>query len=162
MAVNEKFVILTGTSITSYLITDQKYGIFFPHGPTVPRGPGPPHYRGFAITLRHTTCGRTPLDEWSARLRYLYLTTHNTEKRQPSMPPAGFESAIPSSERPQTHALDHAVAGFDIGLLPNILSVKILSIYVICYAEVVLCIKSLQHLRDTWPLDRKVNVPLCT
>jgi len=27
------------------------------------------------------------------------------------MPPAGFESAIPASERPQTHALDRAASG---------------------------------------------------
>jgi hypothetical protein len=27
------------------------------------------------------------------------------------MPPAGFEPAIPASERPQTHALDRAVTG---------------------------------------------------
>ena len=27
-------------------------------------GQGPPHYRGFTILLRHTTLGRTPLDEW--------------------------------------------------------------------------------------------------
>jgi len=45
----------------------------------------PPHDRGFMITLRHTTLGRTPLDEWSARRRDLYLTTHNTCKRQASM-----------------------------------------------------------------------------
>jgi hypothetical protein len=32
-----------------------------------PIGPRPPHYRGFMITLRHTTLGRMPLDEWSAR-----------------------------------------------------------------------------------------------
>jgi hypothetical protein len=44
---------------------------------TAPWGPRPPHYRGFTITLRHTTLGRTPLDEWSARHRDLYLTTHN-------------------------------------------------------------------------------------
>jgi hypothetical protein len=31
-------------------------------GATAPRGPGP-HYRGFTITLRHTTFGRTPLGE---------------------------------------------------------------------------------------------------
>jgi hypothetical protein len=43
-------------------------------------GPRPPHYRGFTITLRHTTLGRTPLDELSARRRDLYLTTHNTQK----------------------------------------------------------------------------------
>jgi hypothetical protein len=60
--------------------------IFFSSGATAPSGPGPPHYRGFAITLRHTTFGRTPLDEWSARRRDLYLTTHNSRKRQTSMP----------------------------------------------------------------------------
>jgi hypothetical protein len=28
-----------------------------------PSGPEPPHSRGFTITLRHTTLGRTPVDE---------------------------------------------------------------------------------------------------
>jgi len=28
---------------------------FFFHGATTPSGPGLPHYRGFTITLRHTT-----------------------------------------------------------------------------------------------------------
>ena len=37
-----------------------------------------------------------------------YLTTHNTHKRQTSMPPVGFEPTIPASERPQTYALDRA------------------------------------------------------
>ena len=37
-----------------------------PHGATAPSGPGPPHYRGFTITLRHTTLCSTALDEWSA------------------------------------------------------------------------------------------------
>ena len=41
-------------------------------------------------TQRHTTVGRTPLDEWSARLRDLYLTTLTTDKhpypRQDSNP----------------------------------------------------------------------------
>ena len=40
---------------------------------SVPR----PHYH------RHTTIGRTPPDEWSARRRDLYLTTHNTHNRHP-------------------------------------------------------------------------------
>ena len=34
-------------------------------------------------TQRRTTIGRTPLDEWSARRRDLYLTTHNTHNRHP-------------------------------------------------------------------------------
>jgi hypothetical protein len=36
-------------------------------------------------TQRRTTVGRTPLNEWSARRRDLYLTTHNTHNRQTSM-----------------------------------------------------------------------------
>jgi len=40
-----------------------------PHGATAPTGPGPFRYRGFTITLRHTTHCRSPLDDWSARRR---------------------------------------------------------------------------------------------
>jgi hypothetical protein len=47
-----------------------------------PSGLGRPHYWCFTITLRHTTLGMTPLDEWSARRRDLYLTTHNIQNRQ--------------------------------------------------------------------------------
>jgi hypothetical protein len=81
---------------------------FFPwlHSPS---GPGPPH-RGFMITL-NTTLGRTPLDEGPARDRDLYLTTHNTHKRQTSIPTARYKPAIPGSERPQTHALHSAATG---------------------------------------------------
>ena len=55
--------------------------------------------------------GRTSLDEGSACRRKLYRTAHNIQKkereieRQASMPQAGFEHAIPASERPQTYAL---------------------------------------------------------
>jgi hypothetical protein len=59
-------------------------------------------------SIRHTTVGRTALDEGPARRRDLYLTTHSTHKTHTSMPPAGFEAAIPAIERPQTHALDRA------------------------------------------------------
>jgi hypothetical protein len=71
---------------------------------------------------RHTTFGTTPLDEWSARCKDLYLTTHNTHKRQKLLPPkprgAGFEPAIPTSEKLQTHALDCAATGIVEGT-PN-------------------------------------------
>jgi hypothetical protein len=43
---------------------------------------------------------RTPLDEWSARRRDLYLTTHNTHNRQTPMPSVVFKPAIPTSKRP--------------------------------------------------------------
>jgi hypothetical protein len=38
-------------------------------------------------------------------------TTHNTHKRETSLLSAGFEPAIPTSERPQTHTLDRAATG---------------------------------------------------
>ena len=62
-------------------------------------------------THQCTTVGRTPLDEWSARRRDLYLTTHNTHNRQTSMPSVGFEPTISAGERPQTYALDRAATG---------------------------------------------------
>ena len=51
-------------------------------------------------TQRRTTVGRTPMDEWSARRRDLYLTTHDTHNRQISMPSVGFEPTISAGERP--------------------------------------------------------------
>jgi len=78
------------------------------HDATSSSGPRPSHYQGFMITLRHTTLDRIPLDEWSARRKDFYLTTHN---RHTSMPPAGFEPKIPASERPQTYDLDRAAIG---------------------------------------------------
>jgi hypothetical protein len=73
--------------------------VFF-HGTTTPSGPRPSHYRVFTVTLRHTTLGRTPLDEWSARRRIHHLTTHNTHNRLTSMTSVGFEPTIPATERP--------------------------------------------------------------
>ena len=67
------------------------------NGYTVTRGPRLPQFRGFTITLRHTTLGRTHLGEWSTRRRDLYLTTHNTDKIQTSKLLVGFEPAIQAS-----------------------------------------------------------------
>ena len=62
-------------------------------------------------TQRRITVGRTPLDEWSALRRDLYLTTHNIHNRQISMTLVGFEPMISAGERPQTYSLDRAVTG---------------------------------------------------
>jgi hypothetical protein len=59
-------------------------------------------------TQRRTTVGRTPLDEWSARRRDLYLTTHNTHNRQTYMPPGGI----------RTHILSRREA-VDLRLIPH-------------------------------------------
>ena len=100
---------------------------YFYHGATAPNGPRL-DYRGFMITLRHTTVGRTPLDEWSVRPRDLCLTTHNIHKRQTSMPPAGFEPEIPTSERPHTHAVDRAATGIGNCVL-RLLGVRIMNVF---------------------------------
>ena len=77
---------------------------------------------------RHTTLGRIPLDGRSARRRDLCMTTHNTFKRQTSMPPVGFEPTIPASEQPKTQSLDSAATG--IGRIVISLSVLYRSKYV--------------------------------
>ena len=64
-------------------------------------------------TERHNTVNRTSLDERSARGSYLWLTKHNTHKRQASNTPAGFEPSIPANERPQTLALHRSATGID-------------------------------------------------
>jgi len=48
------------------------------------------------ISRSHSTTqhSRTPLDKSSTRRRDLFLTIHNTHKRQKSMPPVGFENNL--------------------------------------------------------------------
>jgi hypothetical protein len=73
-----------------------------PHGATAPSGPGPPHYRGFATTLRHTTLGRTPLGEWSARCRDLTWqhTTLKRDRRPHRRRHSNPQSGLASGRRP--------------------------------------------------------------
>jgi len=62
-------------------------------------------------TQRRTTVGGTPLDEWSAHRRGLYLTTHNTHNRQTSMP---RRDSNPQSQETsgRTYALDRAATRY--------------------------------------------------
>jgi len=53
-------------------------------------------------TQRRTTFNKTPLYEWSARRRYLYLTKHNTHKRQTFMLLGELEPPFSAGERRQT------------------------------------------------------------
>jgi len=81
-------------------------------GAATQRGSRPPHFFRFLDhTQRRTTVGRTPLDEWSARPRDLYLTAHDTHNRQTSMSRVEFEPTISAGERPQNYALDGAATG---------------------------------------------------
>ena len=62
----------------------------------------------------HThTIDWTALDEGSARRRDLLQITHNTYKRETSVPPAGFEPVVPTSELPQAYELDRAATWID-------------------------------------------------
>jgi hypothetical protein len=65
-------------------------------GATAPNRPGPPPYRGFTLTFRHTTHGRTPLDEWSARRRDLYLDNTQHSQETDIHTPVGTRTHNPS------------------------------------------------------------------
>jgi len=98
-------------SSPSQLIRISVVILFFFCGATALPKPRLPHCWCFEITHRHTTLGRIPLNEGSARRRDLYQTTHNIHKTQTPMLPVWFEPAIPANERPQTYALDHTASG---------------------------------------------------
>jgi len=69
-------------------------------------------FRFLEHTQRRITVGRNPLDEWSARCRDLYLTTHTQHSQQTNIhAPVGLEPTISAGERPQTYALDRAATG---------------------------------------------------
>ena len=75
----------------------------------------------FVVTrIGHTALGTTPLDEWSARRRDLYLTTHNTFKIKTFMFPAGFEPTVPTRELPQTHTLGREATGIGLSLFTSL------------------------------------------
>ena len=52
-----------------------------PQGARAPSGPGPPHYRRFTITHRHTTLGTRVHECTSDQPDDLYQTTNNNHKR---------------------------------------------------------------------------------
>jgi hypothetical protein len=75
--------------------------------------------------FRYYTQTHHTLNEWSARCRNLYLTTHNTHKTRTSVPPAVFEPAVPAVDRPQaSHTL---AAARPLGFLCRSYGFKFLS-----------------------------------
>jgi hypothetical protein len=56
----------------------------------------------FPIThtsIGHITLDRIPLDEWSARRRDFYLTTHNIHERPTPVPPGGIRTRNPPPQQ---------------------------------------------------------------
>ena len=76
--------------------SENRKDLFFSTALTALSGPGPLLCRNFTITLSHTTLGRAPLEERSALRIDLYLTTHNTQKKETSMPHCGIRTRNPS------------------------------------------------------------------
>jgi len=64
----------------------------FLSGTTAPQWAMASSFTRFLDHIWCATVSRTPLDEWSARCRDLYLTTRNTHNRQISMPPSGIRT----------------------------------------------------------------------
>jgi len=78
--------VLTGVKYAPILIKRPKTSLqnllfFFYLAQLPPVGEGLLIHEFFDHTQRRTTVCRTPLDEWSARRRDLYLTTHNTHNK---------------------------------------------------------------------------------
>jgi len=71
------------TTTSGYYVEYINFFFLWRCGPTRARASS---FMRFLDHTRLTTVGRTPLDEWSARRRDLYLTTHNTYNRQISIP----------------------------------------------------------------------------
>ena len=117
-------------------VSASKFIFFFSHCVTVPSGPGHPHYRGFTITLTYTTLGRNPLDEWSARRRDLYLTTHHTHLRQTSI---SRRNSNPQSQRASahiTHALDRAANGIGFRFIHHC-QFRFIKLWILCLMRLI-------------------------
>ena len=117
------YVTLTLSALTSFLrsnllLNSLETKIFFPLAQQSLLGQGLLIIEASqSHSFRHIIFSRTPLDEWSARRRDLSLKIYTIYNRQTSIPPVGFEPAIPTSERLQTYALDRAASG--IGQNPS-------------------------------------------
>ena len=98
-----------------YVITQISTYLIHIFGAIAQLGPLQPH--SWSHIQWHTTVSRTPLDEWSTRCTDRYLTTLNINKRQIPMSPAGFEPAIPASQRPQLLILDRSATGIGTCLI---------------------------------------------
>jgi len=85
----------TMLSISSLsFLQDKKFCLFVCFWCNSPQWARASSFTRFLDHTRRTAVSRTPLDEWSARHRDIYLTTHNTHNKQTSMPPVGFEPTI--------------------------------------------------------------------
>jgi len=103
-------------------------------------------------TQRRNTFRRTPLDEWSARRRDLYLTTYNIHNSRYPCPPVGFEPTVSAGEWPQAYALDRAAIGtgsVDLNTVKFVCNTKSKSISHVSF----ICGHQFQRLSTIRPLE---------
>jgi hypothetical protein len=82
-------------------------------GARVRSGTVSPRFRSFTIALSYTPNSVGLL--WTSdqtKTEATAFTTHNMQKRQRSIPPAGIEPIVPVSKEPPTYALNQETAGF--------------------------------------------------
>jgi hypothetical protein len=87
------FLIIWSSSVSFTLSSPSDF-----QGANVPSWPGLPQYWGFTITHRNHILGKSPLDEWSARRRNVYLTNTQHSQEKNIIPPEGFEPTVPANE----------------------------------------------------------------
>ena len=76
------------------------------------------HLRRFFLILLYSVRISSTIDYLSWFFLILpFLSSRTTHNKQTSIPPTGFETAIPASDRPQTLALDRSATG--IGKMKN-------------------------------------------
>jgi len=98
-----------GRTIMGFIICTRRYIYIFFGGLDSPCGPRPPRRWHFEITLRHTTLGSTPLDEWSAR-RWDLCDGQEKDIHPPPPPPRGirtYNSSRRAVEGPRLRTRGH-------------------------------------------------------
>ena len=95
----------TARNVSHYKCLKNIYS--FLYGTTFLSGPVPSPDRGFMITLRHTTLATTPLDEWSARFRDLYLVGIVIPLQAWCGPESGYSSTTAALEGSEWSAARH-------------------------------------------------------
>jgi hypothetical protein len=114
------------------IYTKSHLTFFIFHVATAPIGSGSAQCRGFTNTLRHTTLDKISLDEWPARRRDLYLTTHTTHKRQTDLhAPRGIRTLNPNNRAPTDRRLrPHSHWISDLRLLAEAHSLSVCTLYI--------------------------------
>ena len=99
------------------------FSSFFPPWLDIPSGPS---LLIVEVSISHSDTPKSVRLLWFGPSQRPVPYNTNIQKRQPSTPSAGFETANPASKRQQTHTLDRAATG--IGLFPVLSTIFLYSL----------------------------------